>query len=371
MRKNIHRLPVLLLAAAFLIISVINLALPDRQLSENENRYLQQLPKASLDSVINGDFEESFQDYINDQLMLREALMKLKARLAVITGAREINGVYIGDDGRFLEAVKPWDIDESRLAGNIAAVESFFESCGIEKENRSVMIVPTASFICAQSLPPFAPAADQKKILDEIRKGVPSARVVDVSDTLMQVDYRQFYFTDHHWTSDAAYDSYKLWRAGRESFDGYERTVAAEDFRGTLYSKTLFGSQRDSIEIYSGGREFTAVCDGEKKPLFDMSALEKKDKYAVFIGGNYSEVTIDAAGEGRLLIIKDSFANCFTQFAVNDYERVHLLDLRYFNGDVSRYISENGITEILLLYGLNTFISDRNVLKLDLYAAYN
>ena len=48
-----------------------------------------------------------------------------------------------------------------------------------------------------------------------------------------------------------------------------------------------------------------------------------------------------------------------------DFNEVHAIDLRYFNGSVQEYIRENGITEVLCLFGFNEFARDRNIWKLE------
>ena len=48
----------------------------------------------------------------------------------------------------------------------------------------------------------------------------------------------------------------------------------------------------------------------------------------------------------------------FSQFPVEDYAEVHVLDLRFFKGDVTEYAKENGITDTLVLYGAQSFVKD-------------
>ena len=56
-----------------------------------------------------------------------------------------------------------------------------------------------------------------------------------------------------------------------------------------------------------------------------------------------------------------AYANTFAQFAVPDYEEVHMIDLRYFKMPVVDYIKENGITDVLILYNLSGFSSDKDI----------
>ncbi len=63
-------------------------------------------------------------------------------------------------------------------------------------------------------------------------------------------------------------------------------------------------------------------------------------------------------------MIKDSFAHSFVPLAVNHYERVLMVDLRYFHVALSEYIKENRVTDILVLYNLANLATDRNLGKL-------
>ena len=92
--------------------------------------------------------------------------------------------------------------------------------------------------------------------------------------------------------------------------------------------------------------------------------------YAYFLSGNYGQVHIQnqkAASKAKgknILIIKDSFANSFVPFVTQDYENIYMVDLRYYNGDMKSYLQEHNITDVLVLYNISNFISDRNLHKL-------
>ena len=46
---------------------------------------------------------------------------------------------------------------------------------------------------------------------------------------------------------------------------------------------------------------------------------------------------------------------------MEDYAEVHVLGLRVFKGDVAEYARENGITDALVLYGVQNFVKDTNL----------
>ena len=101
-----------------------------------------------------------------------------------------------------------------------------------------------------------------------------------------------------------------------------------------------------------------------------MEYLNRKDQYAAFFGGNYGEVRIlpeEQPGTGEnLLILKDSYANCFVPFLYGYFDNIYMIDLRYFNGNKVEYAEEHEITEVLALYNISSFVDDKTIGKAGL-----
>ena len=102
--------------------------------------------------------------------------------------------------------------------------------------------------------------------------------------------------------------------------------------------------------------------------LYNLKALEGKDKYAVYLDGNHGLTVINresAEPAGRcLLIVKDSFAHSFVPFAANHFDTVYMVDLRYFNMGIDGFMEENGVTDLLVLYQIPGFSTETTVSKL-------
>ena len=52
----------------------------------------------------------------------------------------------------------------------------------------------------------------------------------------------------------------------------------------------------------------------------------------------------------RLLIIKDSYGNALPGYLFYSFEEIHVIDFRYFPGNVVKYINSNGITDLLFAH---------------------
>ena len=68
-----------------------------------------------------------------------------------------------------------------------------------------------------------------------------------------------------------------------------------------------------------------------------------------------------AASGGKLLLLKDSFGHSIAPFLSENYSEIIMVDLRYYKLPVSELIEKEGITEMLVLYGLDNLCNDTDV----------
>ena len=358
-----YRLTALLLVGFLTGTSLLSILLPDHYFSVREKRKLQQKPELRLETLLNGRYEEKLEDYLLDQFPGRDGWITLKTLSEMAMGRRERSGVYLGRDGCLLDAFRSYDpafLDEnleqlSRLHRRLEGLPLF------------VLPVPAAAQILRDKLPPAATACDPDRILDAIRaKGLP---VIDVTDALDA--HRQepiYYRTDHHYTSLGAWYCWERWQQvrGREagSPEDWNREVLTEDFRGTTWSKVgLPWIRPEPITAWYQTPHTVVYNETEEADSFyDRSYLEK-DPYGVFLNSNQALSVIRGGGEvGVLLLIKDSFGNTFAQFPAETFREVHVIDLRFFREDVAAYAQQHGITEVLILYGMQNLTQQTKIL---------
>ena len=63
----------------------------------------------------------------------------------------------------------------------------------------------------------------------------------------------------------------------------------------------------------------------------------------------------------RLLLIKDSYANCFVPFLTQHFREIVVIDPRYYFENINKLIKNEQITDVLFLYNANTFFEDRSL----------
>lgn len=350
-------------------LSMLNLAAPVRLFSENENRYLQQLPKYSGSALVSGKYTADIDTFVTDQFVFRDGWVGLKTLSEAALGKKSAGGVYFAEDGYLIEMFDT--VDEKGYARNLEHLAAFAGICESKGIPARTILAPTASMILADKLPAFAPELSQRDMLDAAAAMVPG--FVDVSGALSaHADEYVYYRTDHHWTSLGAFYAYNAWRAEKGLAEkppgSYVRQVLSDSFLGTTYSKASFYTARpDEITAFLPAEPVGIVVDynqGETvtDSIYEPSFLEVKDKYSVFLNANQSvsHITTENQNGERLLVVKDSYANCFVQMLLPDYEEIYVVDLRYYKASISDFIDANGITEALVLYNLKGFAADAN-----------
>lgn len=356
--------PLLAIAIVLVGLSVASLVMPDRAFSPNENRYLQQPPELTWKTLMDGSFTKKAEDYTADQIVLRDVWMETASVVQRLAGRQEINGTWLGADGRYFARVTPDTFDTRQYEKNLQQVRTFFDTNG-DKDCR-IMMVPTPASMLADKLPANAPLFDAAACYDTLLSLFPDA--IDLRTALSADAEAMYYRTDHHWTTQGAQTAYGAWCAATgHTLRSWQLETVSTTFQGTLYSKVLLpDSAADTVAIAPAATIRSMDCDGETfDSLYAMEALEEKDHYKIFMGGNYAKVVIDTGADtGKsLLVVKDSFANSFLPFLVEDYDTITVLDLRYFRGDVQSLADE--ASDLLVLYELTNFTADTNLYKLN------
>ncbi len=58
---------------------------------------------------------------------------------------------------------------------------------------------------------------------------------------------------------------------------------------------------------------------------------------------------------GNLLVIRDSYAHCFSTFLASDHQNIYLVDLRYYRDNLSQFVAEHPVDRVLYSMGWTTW----------------
>lgn len=355
----------------FLIIAfAFNLFSKDKKYSESENRMLAQKPEFSMANLASGKYMKDMEDYVTDQFFIRDKWINLKVLEDLALGKRESNGVYIGKKDHLMEI--PTAPNQKALDNNLDAISNF--SASHPDINTVMTLIPNAAYVYNHLVPRNAPVRDQEADIKYVQSAVDtSLNFVDLTKTITShKDEEIYYKTDHHWTTlgaKYAFDALSTALGIDSPTQEYTIYPVTHSFQGTLTSKSGYDKGKDTIELYIPQNVNTDclvnfVDEGKRTAsMYESAALENKDKYEVFFGGNHSRVDISTPMEGKknLLLFKDSYANCFIPFLVPYYRNIIVIDPRYYYDNIESLITDNEITDILFLYNVNTFLGDTSL----------
>ncbi len=359
MNKNIHYRTVGLILAVYLTLLVGTIR------SENTPPF----PKPTLTTVLNGTWAQDVEDYIGDRMGFHDALFRLKSNTDLLVGEKLIQDVYITDD-MLLEKLTASGEDDLTAASE--KVNQFYEEYQLPTY---LVLVPSASAIYEEQLPTNAVMMDQEAAIKSVYGMINSyVRCIDAFSILSSVtDSYVYYRTDSRWTSYGAYCVYQtaIQKMGFTAMPYYRYVIShmSTDFRGDLYERTLYdGIKADVLDCYTceNGSEITSVTawygDGRTEDrgsqLYDTDVLSSQENmYQFYLGPPCEKLVIrtDLKNDKKLLLYKDSYADCMVPFLTQHYSEICILDLDSTKEDLAMYAEPSDYTHVLFLAGMENW----------------
>lgn len=364
--KNIEKIFVLIISIIVLFFGVFFIFNEKKTFSENENRYLAVAPKYNFEALKSGRYIKKVESYLIDHFPYRDFMVSLKTNTYKLIGIKQINDIYLGKDGYLLE--------EYNSLTNIDKIASIINRL---KENTNTqidfMLVPTSTEIYKDKLPKYAINNSEIDDINALYSKI-DVNTINVYDSLIynKDKYQLYYKLDHHWTSFGAYIAYLKYCEEKNitPITTYNIEEVTNSFYGTYYSKTNdYTLSPDSIHTFNlENADYTVnYSDKVRDTLYENDYLNKKDKYSYFLDSNHDLIEIDnnnLKNNLKILIIKDSYANSFVPFIVNNYEEVYVIDPRYYKKDISTFIKEKEISNVLFIYNIGTINNDLGIISI-------
>lgn len=371
-KKYVENIITCLIAGICISFCVLFFALPKKEYSEYENRYLATLEKPEWENVKTGAYMDDLIDYAVDHFPFRDSFVGIKTESELLLGKKQIGEVYVCADGYYMEVYKPQR--ETEVRSDI--LNRFVSGDVLSDKNSVLMLVPTASYVLSEKLPTFYPVPEKSQalVMEEVFEGVNAVKADPTERLLAHKDEYLYYKLDHHWTSLGAYYGYLTYCEAAsiepEALEAFEKEIVSDAFYGTIYSKANdYLASPDTITAYSyPGDSLTVTYDDTEEvtgTLFNPVYLEHKDKYSYFLNNLHSLVTVenDSATSDRVLVLlKDSYANCMVPFLTHHFAKIYIFDTRSYKTGVTKFIEAHPeVTDVLLLYNMNSFDTDLGI----------
>lgn len=357
---------------------VLDILTPDRERSELENTRLKQKPKFSFSSLMKNEWTAQYGEYVKDQVAFRDGWIDLHSRSELMLLLKAENGKKLLGKQHMLfnKMFALTDSETTQLPKNIDTITKFAKR---HAGHTTLLIVPSASVVYSENLPFHSPMLDENALLDDIFAAVGgSASVIDMRPIFAEhkEDYL-YYRTDHHWTSHGAYLAYQEFCRQQDltPFDpAAHQAEVVKDFYGTSYAACRnWNAVPDEITYYPlpnqqtiwnvvGENQFEEASTGS---MYDITAFDTYDKYAAFLHGNPGYSTIKGNGKGSILVIKDSYANCFIPYLTENFEKIGVVDLRFFSYGIDNLMQNENYEQALILYNFQSFKSESKLANLN------
>lgn len=206
-------------------------------------------------------------------------------------------------------------------------------------------------------------SGSQKEAFDHVAANYnQNVKPVPAYDKLAQHKSEYIYYrTDHHWTSLGAYYAYEalMETMGMKpvSLDKYE-SVKIPSFLGSAYAATLNTALKknpDTITVYKPSVPYDNNVyyeDGQpiNRDIVELALpTDGRSGYGVFMGGDYplDIITTQMNSGKNLMIIKDSYANALIPFLLPHFDKLVIVDPRYYKDNLVKLTQKEQITDIL------------------------
>lgn len=340
-------------------------------LSERENRALTPLPTFTWEKLWDGRYQHALSEFARDQIPFRTPLISLCGLSELALGRAEYNGILLGKDGFLIPRSVP---KEETVRENLSAYLALLDLCQAKSLPCSLALAPRGVDLLTDKLPSFYDGTADRDLWKSIGAFAPESALL--LDRFLATEDPSFlhYRTDHHWSTDGAYLAYESLGAllGYAPIprDFFDRVTVTSSFLGTSDSKVCLPfSTPDEVVLYRYVGDLLAEVENpetkqRQKGFYDLSALEQKDCYEVFLGGNTARLSVTLpTGEQkpRLLLIKDSYANSVIPFLALHYD-LDVIDPRYPQSPLSSLLEKNSYDRVLVLAGADTFSEQKGFL---------
>lgn len=392
-------LPFVVLLGMLVFFSIWQIAAPKRTYSASERRLLAGKPVLTGEGILDASYMSAYEEYLTDQFPMRDQWITMKTYCGMLLGRRESGGVYIARDNSLIEMHMPEIAAGETAERNQEILIGFLRDMSAAgAADVRVMLVPTADSIWKEKLSPYAEPFDQRAYLEQFsavlsEQGLSRCYVDVWAGLAAYAEEPVYYRTDHHWTMRGAYLGYTAYMEslGDNSrilpWSDYRSEVVRTDFHGTTAAKCgLYNIHDEILLVYppeGTTEQYDVRYDGgisEADSLYERKHVQGDDPYSVYLDGNHAMTEIfvtsqdgaadtlgdsdEAAQKRSLLLIKDSYANCFVPYLTGHYDEITMIDPRYYNGSLRALQEEHQYTDVLVLYNLPNFLTETTVYRL-------
>jgi len=245
------------------------------------------------------------------------------------------------------------------------------------------MVIPTSTGITLpDNKKAEAGSSNQKKALKKIGQKISGdVKFIPLYNGLMEHRTEYIYFrTDHHWTARGAYYAYNLFCQDKQIIPyalEYYKSVSFGSFAGSFYkdTKNTAALKKDEFYVYYPVHNSDITLEYTNKDgvavkgsiIEDASGYGESTKYSAFIDGDnpYTVIENNALNDGSsCIVIKESFGNALIPYLADNYQKMYVIDYRYWQGSLAGLTDEAPGSDIIIANNISMTRNSYQVGKL-------
>jgi len=348
---------------------VLNIIVPDKNLSESERRKLEEFPLLTSETLFNREFFNKFEKYELDHMIFRDKFRSVKAITEFSVFNKHDNNHIFIKNGYVFKMEYPYN--QNYVYDMSKKMNEIYDTY-LNGMNVYYSIIPDKNyFIKDNDKHLFINYDDMISILNDEVKDM---EYINIFDCLSLDDY---YKTDIHWKQE---------NLGKVISDIGEKMHFSNDFNDNVFEKKVFspfyGSYygqaalpvkpdvltyltNDSIEnAIVDNYEYTGD-DRSSQKVYAIDRFGSIDSYNVFLSGAtpFIEIENPKNNSGKeLIIFRDSYASSLAPLLLSEYSKITLIDLRYVSFKMLDELVDFENQDVLFLF--NTMVvNNSNILK--------
>lgn len=350
------------LVVLFLIIIygffILNLLLPDLDISTSERRNLQSFPDVSFSSLFNGDFTDEFEDYSVDQFVFRDSFRSLKANYSFkVLGMLDNNGYLIKDNVIYKSNYPTNKKSINSFVIKMKKLEEYFTDNDVY-----IGIIPDKNYYLDDDR---YLKIDYDYLYKYVKDNL-NFKYIELRDCL---ELESYYSTDTHWRQEKLEDVVKVINDNMGMKTNFKYDVEEYyPFYGVYYGQAAVNVEADTLRFLTSDLFDDVVVDNYEKDdvLYNLDLLDSLDSYDVYLSGASSLITLtntSSESDRELVIIRDSFGSSLAPLLIDNYKSITLIDLRYMSIDIMKEMVDFTDKDVLILYS-TLLVNDSSSLKI-------
>lgn len=346
------RLKNITVSILFLVLIIglmfINIFTKDNKISISERRNLEQFPKLTFNTLIDGTFFDRFDKYTTDQFIKRDDFRLLKAKIELKT-KHNYNNLYLYND---YIVSNTYPLNEKSIIRVTDKINYIKDNYLDETNKIYYSIIPDKNyFINDNNL-----KLDYNKLQQIMKNNLSSLNYINIFPLLSLDDY---YKTDTHWKQESLEKVVNYFSKEMNFLTSSYDVKTVDEFNGVYYYQLPVKTLKDYIKILTNDAISNSYVYNyetfKKESVYNLDKLNSLDKYDVYLSGAVPLIDIvneDSLSNKELVVFRDSYGSSLIPLFINGYKKITVVDTRYISPKILNNYIDFKNKDVLFIYGV-------------------